>query len=108
MLSPEPIPREQLLTGQVGYVIASGMKSTRSAQIGDTLHLHDTPVDPLPGFAVTKCNVFSGIYPMDSDDFELLQSVYLSLISAAKELSAYVGSGPSEAERCKCHDAKRK
>lgn len=45
--------------GQVGYIIA-GMKDVKEAQIGDTLHLQELPVEALPGFKPAKAMVFAG------------------------------------------------
>ena len=45
--------------GQVGYIIA-GMKDVKEAQIGDTLHLLEQPVEALPGFKPAKPMVFAG------------------------------------------------
>lgn len=59
LLTPEHTPTGQLCTGQVGYVI-TGMRSTRSARVGDTWHLIKQPVDPLPGFKPSKSMVFAG------------------------------------------------
>lgn len=59
ILTPEPVSTGQLCTGQVGYVI-TGMKSTRSARVGDTWHLLKQPVEALPGFKPTKSMVFAG------------------------------------------------
>lgn len=59
LLTPEPAATQQLRTGQVGYVI-TGMKSTRSARLGDTWHLLKQPVKPLPGFKPIKSMVFAG------------------------------------------------
>jgi translation elongation factor EF-4 len=59
IMTPEPASTGQLCTGQVGYVI-TGMKSTRSARVGDTWHLVKQPVEMLPGFKPTKSMVFAG------------------------------------------------
>lgn len=59
LLTPDPAATQQLRTGQVGYVI-TGMKSTRSARLGDTWHLLKQPVEPLPGFKPIKSMVFAG------------------------------------------------
>ncbi len=59
---PEPCPTGSLCTGQVGYLI-TGIKSTKSAKIGDTWHLFKHPVIPLPGFRPTKAMVFAGGCP---------------------------------------------
>lgn len=75
MLAPEPQATGVLMTGQVGYVI-TGMKSTRSAQIGDTWYLEkEAGVEPLPGFKPVKSNVFAGIYPVASEEYEILDTV---------------------------------
>lgn len=59
VLAPEAVPTGKLCTGQVGYVI-TGMKTTKSAQIGDTWHLAKQAVKTLPGFKPAKSMVFSG------------------------------------------------
>lgn len=53
------IPISFRYAGQVGYLIA-GMKEVTEAQIGDTLYLHNQPVEPLPGFKSAKPMVFAG------------------------------------------------
>jgi hypothetical protein len=60
VLAPEPTPTGQLHTGQVGYVIL-GIKTTKAARVGDTLHLVKRPVEPLPGFRPAKSMVFAGL-----------------------------------------------
>lgn len=62
LLVPEPFSTGRLCTGQVGYVI-TGMKSTKSAQIGDTWHRHKQAVAPLPGFKPCKSMVYAGDLP---------------------------------------------
>ena len=62
--------REQLSTGEVGYVIA-GVKTISDVHIGDTITLDNQPCSqPLPGFKEVKPVVFSSIYPIASDDYE--------------------------------------
>jgi GTP-binding protein LepA len=62
--------REQLVAGEVGYVIA-GIKTLSDVRIGDTLTLETRPCEqPLPGFKDIKPVVFSSIYPIASDDYE--------------------------------------
>jgi len=78
LLTPEATPCGELLTGQVGYII-TGMKSTKSARIGDTWHLVKNTVQPLPGFTPMSSNVFAGLYPTQSDDFNALQTVNQTL-----------------------------
>ena len=59
VLAPEAVPTGKLCTGQVGYVI-TGMKTTKSARVGDTWHLAKQQVEALPGFKPAKSMVFSG------------------------------------------------
>ncbi|HEX7035777.1 MAG TPA: translation elongation factor 4 [Pseudomonadales bacterium] len=68
--TPKPTVRPVLAAGEVGYVIA-GIKDIRGAPVGDTLVLashQDVPA--LPGFARVKPQVFAGLFPVNSDDFE--------------------------------------
>jgi GTP-binding protein LepA len=57
-----------LETGEVGYLCAS-IKTIRDAQMGDTVTCADSPAsEPLAGYQQAKPMVFSGLYPVDSDD----------------------------------------
>ncbi|NIQ16380.1 MAG: elongation factor 4, partial [Candidatus Dadabacteria bacterium] len=57
-------------TGEVGYVVA-GIKDIDGAPVGDTLTTSDKPSETsLPGFKSVKPRVFSGLYPVDSSDYE--------------------------------------
>jgi GTP-binding protein LepA len=68
--TPKPTAREQLLAGEVGYVVA-GIKDIRGAPVGDTLVLAaHQEVAALPGFARVKPQVYAGLFPVSSDDFE--------------------------------------
>ena len=61
---PQLVPVRQLVAGEVGYV-ATGLKSVRDAQVGDTLTSATRPADvPLPGYQPAKSLVFAGIYPV--------------------------------------------
>ena len=59
VLAPEAVATGKLCTGQVGYII-TGMKTTKSARVGDTWHLAKQQVEALPGFKPAKSMVFSG------------------------------------------------
>ena len=59
VLAPEPTPTGHLFTGQVGYVIL-GIKTTKAARVGDTLHAAKKPVEQLPGFKAAKSMVYAG------------------------------------------------
>lgn len=62
-------PVEELLAGEVGYVIP-GCKMVRETRVGDTITSARNPAkSPLPGFKVIKSMVFSGLYPADSEDY---------------------------------------
>lgn len=69
IFQPAPIPRKELLTGEVGFMIC-GIKTLADLRVGDTVTLERDPADkPLPGFREPKAMVFSGLYPVDSADY---------------------------------------
>jgi GTP-binding protein LepA len=69
VISPEPTPTEGLGVGEVGYLI-SGVKNVRQARVGDTVTSAASPAaEPLPGYADPRPMVFSGLYPLDGDDY---------------------------------------
>jgi len=70
---PKMVPCEKLEAGDVGYIIAN-VKTTADVKIGDTLTESRKPApQPLPGFKEIHPLVFSGIYPISTDDFEALK-----------------------------------
>jgi GTP-binding protein LepA len=70
---PKMTPCEKLEPGDVGYLIAN-VKSTADVKIGDTITESRRPApEPLPGFKEIHPLVFSGIYPVSTDDFEALK-----------------------------------
>ena len=69
VISPEPIPTEGLAAGEVGYLI-TGVKDVRQARVGDTVTSSANPAkEPLAGYDHPKPMVFSGLYPVDGDDY---------------------------------------
>jgi len=67
--SPEMTSARQLGAGEVGYVI-TGLKDVTKLRVGDTLtSLRRRAVDALPGYREVKPMVFSGLFPIDSDDY---------------------------------------
>ena len=59
-----------LSAGEVGFMVA-GIKDISGAPVGDTItNLSTSDVDPLPGFQRVKPQVYAGMFPVDSDDFE--------------------------------------
>ncbi|HIT82371.1 MAG TPA: elongation factor 4 [Candidatus Caccoplasma merdavium] len=67
-------PRNELRTGDVGYII-SGIKTSREVKVGDTITHIDRPCsEAIDGFEEVKPMVFAGVYPIESEDFEDLRS----------------------------------
>ena len=59
-----------LKAGEVGFMVA-GIKDILGAPVGDTLtHMSSSEIDALPGFQRVKPQVYAGMFPVDSDDFE--------------------------------------
>jgi len=70
---PQLVPMKKLRAGEVGYV-ATGLKSVRDAQVGDTITNARVPATtPLPGYQEAKSLVFAGIYPISGEDYPLLR-----------------------------------
>ncbi|MDF2444779.1 MAG: lepA [Moraxellaceae bacterium] len=68
-----------LEAGEVGFVIA-GIKDIFGAPVGDTLTLSTTPnVDMLPGFKKVKPQVYAGLFPISSDDYEAFREALSKL-----------------------------
>ncbi|MGH8602666.1 MAG: translation elongation factor 4 [Gammaproteobacteria bacterium] len=73
ILTPKPQPCLELCAGDVGYVIA-GIKDIEGAPVGDTLTEARRPAaQALPGFKQVKPNVFAGLFPVDSGQYEDLR-----------------------------------
>ena len=73
VISPEPVPSDGLGAGEVGYVI-SGVKDVRQARVGDTITTTTKPAkEPLAGYDHPKPMVFSGLYPVDGDEYPELR-----------------------------------
>jgi GTP-binding protein LepA len=97
--TPKMEDRDALNAGEVGFVIA-GIKDIYGAPVGDTLTLTRQPCDePLPGFKQVQPRVFSGLFPISSDDYESFREALqkLRLNDAAlhfePETSAALGFG---------------
>ncbi|MFL6531157.1 MAG: translation elongation factor 4 [Chthoniobacterales bacterium] len=74
LFTPKMFPQPKLNAGDVGYFIAN-IKSTADIKIGDTItDLRNPAKEPLPGFQEIHPMVFSGIYPINTADFEHLKS----------------------------------
>ncbi len=73
VFTPKSQPRESLSAGEVGFII-SGIKELKSAKVGDTVTLADRPAtQPLLGFKEIKPQVFAGLYPIESNQYDALR-----------------------------------
>jgi GTP-binding protein LepA len=64
---------DRLEAGEVGY-IATGLKTIRDCHVGDTITSAVNPApQPLPGYRPVKPMVFAGIYPVETDDYQVLK-----------------------------------
>ncbi|MEY4729161.1 MAG: elongation factor 4 [Pseudomonadota bacterium] len=73
VFTPKSQARETLSAGQVGFIIA-GIKELKDARVGDTVTLVDKPAtEALPGFKEIKPQVFAGLYPVESNQYEALR-----------------------------------
>src|SRR6266536_142595 len=71
--NPRPYVRERLETGETGYITAN-IKSPLDVKLGDTLTDSRNPSPALPGFVEVHPMVFSGIYPINTADYEHLKA----------------------------------
>ena len=99
VISPEPMPTDGLGVGEVGYVIP-GVKDVRQARVGDTVtSATRRATEPLEGYKEPRPMVYSGLYPVDGDDYPDLRDALdkLQLNDAAlvyePETSAALGFG---------------
>ncbi|QYJ83433.1 translation elongation factor 4 [Shewanella aegiceratis] len=70
IFTPKQTDTAQLSTGEVGFVIA-GIKEIHGAPVGDTLTLAKNGAEkPLPGFKKVKPQVYAGVFPISTDDYE--------------------------------------
>jgi GTP-binding protein LepA len=73
VFTPKSRAKPELSAGEVGFVIA-GIKELKAAQVGDTLTRADCPAsEALPGFKEIKPQVFAGLYPVDSSEYDALR-----------------------------------
>jgi GTP-binding protein LepA len=73
VFTPKSQTRDELVAGEVGFVVA-GVKELREAKVGDTITRTDKPATaPLPGFKEIKPQVFAGLYPVESNQYEGLR-----------------------------------
>ena len=78
--TPKRKSESSLKAGEVGYVVA-GIKEIKGAPVGDTLVLSNCPdVAQLPGFDRVKPQVYAGLFPVNSDDFEPFREALEKLV----------------------------
>ena len=99
VISPEPFASNGLGVGEVGYLI-TGVKDVRQSRVGDTVTTYNNPArEALSGYKDPKPMVFSGLYPIDGDEYPMLREAVdkLQLNDAAlvyePESSAALGFG---------------
>ena len=74
VLKMDMIPRKELRTGDVGYII-SGIKDSKEVKVGDTItHVSRSCAQAIDGFQDVKPMVFAGVYPIDPTDYENLRA----------------------------------
>ena len=70
---PQEVPEEALYVGEVGYLV-TGLKDVSQVKVGDTITLAAGGVNtPLPGYREAKPMVFTGLFPIDGDQYEPLK-----------------------------------
>ena len=94
--TPSLVSSGNLSAGEIGYIV-TGVKDIRLVRVGDTVALHNYPVDALPGYTTPKPMVFFGVYPKATDELVPLREALgkLALIDASltftEEYSAFLG-----------------
>ncbi len=74
VLKMDMVPRQELKTGEVGYII-SGIKDAKEVKVGDTITHIARPCDKaIEGFQEVKPMVFAGVYPIDPAEYENLRA----------------------------------
>jgi GTP-binding protein LepA len=73
VFTPKSVARDELSAGEVGFIIA-GIKELKAAKVGDTVTIANRPAAAaLPGFKDVKPQVFAGLYPVESNQYEALR-----------------------------------
>jgi GTP-binding protein LepA len=96
--NPKPYVREKLEAGETGYITAN-IKTPREVKVGDTITDPRNPSPELPGFKEIHPMVFSGIYPINTADYEMLKVAIAKLqlndsaLTFQTESSAALGFG---------------
>lgn len=102
VFSPKSHALESLSAGQVGFIIA-GIKELEAAKVGDTVTLASRrAAEPLPGFKEVKPQVFAGLYPVESNQYDALREslTKLKLNDAALQFEPEVSQALGFGFRC--------
>lgn len=102
VFTPKSESRSTLKTGEVGFVI-TGIKELEHAKVGDTITLAQKPAsEPLPGFREVKPQVFAGLYPVESSEYDQLRDSLekLRLNDAALQFEPEVSQALGFGFRC--------
>ncbi len=102
VFTPKSRQLDSLSAGQVGFVIA-GIKELKAAKVGDTITLANRPAaSPLPGFKEIKSQVFAGLYPVESHDYDALRDALekLQLNDASLQFEPEVSQALGFGFRC--------
>jgi GTP-binding protein LepA len=79
VFTPKSVARENLSAGGVGFVVA-GIKDLKDAKVGDTVtHVERPASEALPGFKEIQPQVFAGLYPVESNQYEALRDALAKL-----------------------------
>jgi GTP-binding protein LepA len=102
VFTPKALARQQLGAGDVGFIIAA-IKELKGARVGDTVTLAQRPAsDALPGFKEVQPQVFAGLFPVESNQYEALRDALekLQLNDAALQFEPEVSSALGFGFRC--------
>ena len=79
VFTPKSVGRNELSAGGVGFIIA-GIKELKAAKVGDTVTMLERPAsEALPGFKEIKPQVFAGLYPIESNQYDALRDALTKL-----------------------------
>lgn len=102
VFTPKSVQKQELKAGGVGFLI-TGVKELGSAKVGDTITLAREPAsEPLPGFKEVQPQVFAGLYPVESHDYDALREALekLQLNDAALKFEPEVSQALGFGFRC--------
>jgi len=102
VFTPKSVNKESLSAGEVGFVI-TGIKELKAAKVGDTVTLaQKASASPLPGFKEIKPQVFAGLYPVESSEYDIMRDALekLQLNDAALQFEPEVSQALGFGFRC--------